>query len=111
MVGSKMLLSVLRMWTDIIGSVGDQRRKPEKTLPNASMSLQTKSLCARVRVLHTHALITHAVVLSSCSVYFSIYPLASIKHLCVSDEDVLDTWFSSGIFPFSIFGWPTEVRY
>ncbi|XP_035274400.1 valine--tRNA ligase isoform X2 [Anguilla anguilla] len=22
------------------------------------------------------------------------------------DEDVLDTWFSSGIFPFSIFGWP-----
>ncbi|XP_042596493.1 valine--tRNA ligase-like [Cyprinus carpio] len=24
------------------------------------------------------------------------------------DEDVLDTWFSSGIFPFSIFGWPTE---
>ena len=27
----------------------------------------------------------------------------------VSDEDVLDTWFSSGIFPFSIFGWPNEV--
>ncbi|RXN05670.1 valine--tRNA ligase-like isoform X1 [Labeo rohita] len=25
------------------------------------------------------------------------------------DEDVLDTWFSSGIFPFSIFGWPNEV--
>uniref|UniRef100_A0A671YNW0 Valine--tRNA ligase n=1 Tax=Sparus aurata TaxID=8175 RepID=A0A671YNW0_SPAAU len=24
------------------------------------------------------------------------------------DEDVLDTWFSSGIFPFSIFGWPNE---
>ena len=22
------------------------------------------------------------------------------------DEDVLDTWFSSGIFPFSVFGWP-----
>uniref|UniRef100_A0A9J8A9M6 Valine--tRNA ligase n=1 Tax=Cyprinus carpio carpio TaxID=630221 RepID=A0A9J8A9M6_CYPCA len=28
--------------------------------------------------------------------------------VCVSDEDVLDTWFSSGIFPFSIFGWPNE---
>lgn len=28
----------------------------------------------------------------------------------VSDEDVLDTWFSSGIFPFSIFGWPNEVQ-
>uniref|UniRef100_A0A673CE87 Valine--tRNA ligase n=1 Tax=Sphaeramia orbicularis TaxID=375764 RepID=A0A673CE87_9TELE len=26
------------------------------------------------------------------------------------DEDVLDTWFSSGIFPFSIFGWPNEVK-
>ncbi|KAG9472146.1 hypothetical protein GDO78_021153 [Eleutherodactylus coqui] len=24
------------------------------------------------------------------------------------DEDVLDTWFSSGLFPFSIFGWPNE---
>ena len=22
------------------------------------------------------------------------------------DDDVLDTWFSSGIFPFSVFGWP-----
>ncbi|XP_023209449.1 valine--tRNA ligase-like [Centruroides sculpturatus] len=25
------------------------------------------------------------------------------------DDDVLDTWFSSGLFPFSIFGWPDEV--
>ena len=24
------------------------------------------------------------------------------------DEDVLDTWFSSGLFPFSVFGWPDE---
>ena len=30
--------------------------------------------------------------------------------LYVLDGDVLDTWFSSGIFPFSIFGWPDEVR-
>ena len=22
------------------------------------------------------------------------------------DDDVLDTWYSSGLFPFSIFGWP-----
>ena len=29
----------------------------------------------------------------------------------VADEDVLDTWFSSGLFPFSIFGWPEEVSY
>jgi len=26
------------------------------------------------------------------------------------DEDVLDTWFSSGIFPFSVFGWPDKTE-
>jgi len=26
------------------------------------------------------------------------------------DEDVLDTWFSSGLFPFSVFGWPDETE-
>lgn len=26
------------------------------------------------------------------------------------DEDVLDTWFSSGLFPFSAFGWPNEAH-
>lgn len=26
----------------------------------------------------------------------------------IQDEDVLDTWFSSGLFPFSVFGWPKE---
>ena len=25
------------------------------------------------------------------------------------DEDVLDTWFSSGLFPFSVFGWPDDT--
>ena len=25
------------------------------------------------------------------------------------DEDVLDTWFSSGLFPFSVFGWPHDT--
>lgn len=25
------------------------------------------------------------------------------------DEDVLDTWFSSALFPFSIFGWPEQT--
>lgn len=24
----------------------------------------------------------------------------------MQDPDVLDTWFSSGLFPFSVFGWP-----
>ena len=32
------------------------------------------------------------------------------KDVTVSqDEDVLDTWFSSGIFPFSVFGWPKQT--
>ncbi|XP_072015193.1 valine--tRNA ligase-like [Amphiura filiformis] len=26
------------------------------------------------------------------------------------DEDVLDTWFSSALFPFSIFGWPNQTE-
>ena len=26
------------------------------------------------------------------------------------DPDVLDTWFSSGLFPFSVFGWPNETE-
>ena len=25
------------------------------------------------------------------------------------DPDVLDTWFSSGLFPFSAFGWPDQT--
>ncbi|XP_042856232.1 valine--tRNA ligase-like isoform X1 [Penaeus japonicus] len=25
------------------------------------------------------------------------------------EEDVLDTWFSSGLFPFAVFGWPKET--
>lgn len=25
------------------------------------------------------------------------------------DEDVLDTWFSSGLFPFSVMGWPEKT--
>jgi len=25
------------------------------------------------------------------------------------DPDVLDTWFSSGLWPFSILGWPDKV--
>lgn len=25
------------------------------------------------------------------------------------DPDVLDTWFSSGLFPFSVFGWPEKT--
>lgn len=28
------------------------------------------------------------------------------SHNLKQDPDVLDTWFSSGLWPFSVFGWP-----
>merc|ERR1712113_29901 len=30
------------------------------------------------------------------------------KITLMQDPDVLDTWFSSGLFPFSVMGWPSE---
>ncbi|KAL4616796.1 valine-tRNA ligase-like [Arapaima gigas] len=38
------------------------------------------------------------------------FGVAAEKISLRQDEDVLDTWFSSGIFPFSIFGWPNECE-
>ncbi len=29
--------------------------------------------------------------------------------LLAQDEDVLDTWFSSGLFPFAVMGWPDDT--
>lgn len=37
------------------------------------------------------------------------FNVAPEKITLKQDEDVLDTWFSSGLFPFSIFGWPEET--
>src|SRR5882672_10865483 len=34
---------------------------------------------------------------------------AGRKFTLEQDEDVLDTWFSSGLWPFSILGWPKET--
>ena len=31
------------------------------------------------------------------------------KYTLEQDEDVLDTWFSSGLWPFSTMGWPEKV--
>ena len=31
------------------------------------------------------------------------------KYTLEQDPDVLDTWFSSGLFPFSTMGWPKQV--
>ncbi|XP_031849268.2 valyl-tRNA synthetase [Nomia melanderi] len=36
---------------------------------------------------------------------------ATVDNITVEqDPDVLDTWFSSGLFPFSIFGWPDQTE-
>ena len=33
------------------------------------------------------------------------------NEICLErDQDVLDTWFSSGLFPFSVFGWPDKTE-
>ena len=41
-------------------------------------------------------------------VVVSIDPPKDIENY-IQDEDVLDTWFSSGIWPFSTLGWPEET--
>ncbi len=38
----------------------------------------------------------------------STCPKCGSSHL-IQDPDVLDTWFSSGLWPFSVFGWPEET--
>lgn len=38
------------------------------------------------------------------------FNLTSDKFKLHQDEDVLDTWFSSGLFPFSVFGWPDNTN-
>ncbi|XP_039624592.1 valine--tRNA ligase [Polypterus senegalus] len=37
-----------------------------------------------------------------------VFGVSEVKISLRRDEDVLDTWFSSGLFPFSIFGWPNQ---
>ncbi|XRB00211.1 valyl-tRNA synthetase [Pycnococcus provasolii] len=37
-------------------------------------------------------------------------PRGDKKITLVQDDDVLDTWFSSGLFPFSVFGWPNQTQ-
>lgn len=37
--------------------------------------------------------------------------IPDFQFVCFPDPDVLDTWFSSALFPFSALGWPQEVRW
>lgn len=57
--------------------------------------------------------------LSNSLFCFSLYHDSGLKTVfrsilrlflwCFSDPDVLDTWFSSGLFPFAVLGWPEQV--
>ncbi|KAL0280029.1 UNVERIFIED_CONTAM: hypothetical protein PYX00_001450 [Menopon gallinae] len=38
------------------------------------------------------------------------FKVDSSKITLRQDEDVLDTWFSSALFPFSVFGWPNNTK-
>lgn len=38
------------------------------------------------------------------------YNVPAVDIQLARDEDVLDTWFSSGLFTFSIFGWPDQTE-
>lgn len=40
----------------------------------------------------------------------SINPENTAEIICEQDTDVLDTWFSSGIYPFSSWGWPEQTE-
>lgn len=37
-------------------------------------------------------------------------PENTVEIICEQDADVLDTWFSSGIYPFSAWGWPKQTE-
>ena len=50
---------------------------------------------------------TRELALEKAHKRFPQYSIDKIK--LHHDEDVLDTWFSSGIFPFSICGWPEST--
>ena len=38
------------------------------------------------------------------------YKVSQDKIVLEQDPDVLDTWFSSGLFPFSVLGWPDNTQ-
>ena len=49
---------------------------------------------------------TEAEALQQAAVKFNVAPSSITLE---QDEDVLDTWFSSGLFPWSVFGWPDNT--
>lgn len=57
-----------------------------------------------------HVFLTHNLLLSQ-DAYAKAEKLLECSQdeiVLERDEDVLDTWFSSGLFPFSVMGWPDQ---
>ena len=50
---------------------------------------------------------TETEALEKAAKKFSVKNMADLK--LKQDEDVLDTWFSSALFPFSVLGWPDKT--
>ena len=50
---------------------------------------------------------TETEALEKAAKKFSVKNIADLK--LKQDEDVLDTWFSSALFPFSVLGWPDKT--
>jgi len=50
---------------------------------------------------------TETEALEKAAKKFSVKNMADLK--LKQDEDVLDTWFSSALFPFSVLGWPDQT--
>ena len=40
----------------------------------------------------------------------SVMPEMRLRHILTQDEDTLDTWFSSALWPFSTLGWPDKTE-
>jgi len=72
------------------------RKVGENSLDKADMKHNDRWIVAR----NEEDAMTKAVELLKCS---------SSDINLTRDEDVLDTWFSSGLFPFSVFGWPDKT--
>ncbi|XP_070371445.1 valine--tRNA ligase, mitochondrial isoform X2 [Equus asinus] len=80
--------------------MGDRAAQGLVCLPAAVVGPSDSSLPSRRRACREGA--------GHCQTTEENLKLNDVSHL--SDPDVLDTWFSSALFPFSALGWPQETQ-
>ena len=90
-------------------------KKPFKKTPNKRASKPKVSRHSIRTKAHKHYYRSRSRPLSDDLV--RTFSVASVNNLAeekpeqyVQEEDVLDTWFSSGLWPFSTLGWPEETE-